>query len=81
MKLSPASVLTAAKKRIADLEAELAVSRREVESLREEGSPRDGSRRRKQWRHGTRLFDSSAACSESPSLAATPQGSASGTRG
>lgn len=39
--------LTAAKKRIADLEAELAVSRRAVELLKEEVSPKGGSRRRK----------------------------------
>jgi transposase len=39
--------LTAAKKRIADLEAELAVSRRAVELLKEEVSPEGGSRRRK----------------------------------
>jgi transposase-like protein len=38
--------LTAAKKRIADLEAELAVSRRAVELLKE-GLPKGGSRRRK----------------------------------
>ena len=37
--------LAAAKKRIADLEAELAVSRRAVELLREEVSPKGGSRR------------------------------------
>lgn len=39
--------LTAAKKRIADLEAELAVSRRAVDLLKEEVSPKGGSRRRK----------------------------------
>jgi transposase len=39
--------LMAAKKRIADLEAELAVSRRAVELLKEEVSPKGGSRRRK----------------------------------
>lgn len=39
--------LSAAKKRIADLEAELAVSRRAVELLKEEVSPKGGSRRRK----------------------------------
>lgn len=37
--------LTAAKKRIADLEAELAVSRRAVELLKEEVRPKGGSRR------------------------------------
>ena len=39
--------LTAAKKRIADLEAELAVSRRAVKLLKEEVSPKGGSRRRR----------------------------------
>jgi transposase-like protein len=39
--------LTAAKKRIADLEAELAVSRRAVELLKQEISPKGGSRPRK----------------------------------
>jgi transposase len=39
--------LMAAKKRIADLEAELAVSRRAVELLKEEVSPKGGSRWRK----------------------------------
>lgn len=39
--------LSAAKKRIADLEAELAVSRRAVELLKEGVSPKGGSRRRK----------------------------------
>lgn len=39
--------LSAAKKRIVDLEAELAVSRRAVELLKEEVSPKGGSRRRK----------------------------------
>lgn len=37
--------LMAAKKRIADLEAELAVSRRAVELLKEEVRPKGGSRR------------------------------------
>lgn len=41
------AVLSAAKKRIADLEAELAVSRWAVELLKEEVSPKGGSRRRK----------------------------------
>lgn len=39
--------LSAAKKRIADLETELAVSRRAVELLKEEISPKGGSRQRK----------------------------------
>jgi transposase len=39
--------LSAARKRIADLETELAVSRRAVELLKEEISPKGGSRRRK----------------------------------
>lgn len=39
--------LAAAKKRIADLEAELAVSRRAVELLKEEVRPKGGSRRPK----------------------------------
>ena len=39
--------LTAAKKRIADLQAELAVSRRAVELLKEEVGPKGGSRRRR----------------------------------
>ena len=39
--------LTAAKKRIADLEAELAVSRRAVELLKEEVRPKGGLRRQK----------------------------------
>ena len=39
--------LSAARKRIADLEAELAVSRRAVELLKEEIFPKGGSRRRK----------------------------------
>lgn len=39
--------LTAAKKRIGDLEAELAVSRRAVELLKEEVRPKGGSRRLK----------------------------------
>ena len=39
--------LTAAKKRIVDVEAELTVSRRAVELLKEEVSPKGGSRRRK----------------------------------
>ena len=37
--------LAAANKRIADLEAELAVSRRAIELLREEVGPKGGSRR------------------------------------
>ena len=39
--------LTAAKKRIAELETELKVTRRAVELLREEASPKDASRRSK----------------------------------
>ena len=39
--------LSAARRRIVDLEAELAVSRRAVELLKEEVSPKGGSRRRK----------------------------------
>lgn len=39
--------LSAARKRIADLEAELALSRRAVELLKEEICPKGGSRRRK----------------------------------
>lgn len=39
--------LSAAKKRIADLETELAVARHAVELLREEVSPKGGSRRSK----------------------------------
>lgn len=39
--------LSAAKKRIADLEAELAVTRRAVELLKEEVRPKGGSRRPK----------------------------------
>ena len=39
--------LTSAKQRIADLETELAVSRRAVELLKEEVGPKGGSRRRK----------------------------------
>jgi transposase-like protein len=39
--------LSAARKRIADLEGELAVSRRAVELLKGEISPKGGSRRRK----------------------------------
>lgn len=37
--------LSAAKKRIGELETELAVARRAVELLREEASPKEGSRR------------------------------------
>ena len=39
--------LTAAKRRIAGLEAELAVSRRAVELLKEAVDPKDGSRQRR----------------------------------
>ena len=40
-----AAELTAAKKRIADLETELAVSRRAVKLLKEEARPNGGTRR------------------------------------